>query len=189
MRPADSRPVCIPVSPTATHDHREQGANLIVLSQQPVAVGDENATSAVAVASADLGDRVADRAGLIVGSGQQLDLGCLRDRLRKRADFDVAAGVLPLEIYFADSTATALGGRSSCLGRGAKARFTQVGGMRESGGFSCDNTNTRTTISPGRQFLDPPVVEERRRRALVLDEHLGKVGASKQSCIERRGNQ
>ena len=48
--PTLSRPVCMPVSPEATHPDREERLDLIVAREQTVAVGDEDPTSAVGVA-------------------------------------------------------------------------------------------------------------------------------------------
>ena len=55
------------------HD-REQRAHLVVLGEQAVAVGDEDAPAAVAVAGGDLGDGRAGAAGGGVGSAEEVDL-------------------------------------------------------------------------------------------------------------------
>src|SRR3546814_11572963 len=59
--------------------HREEGAHLVVLGEQALAVGHEDAPTAVAVAGGDLADRRTRRPGGFVGALQQLDLAALGD--------------------------------------------------------------------------------------------------------------
>ena len=61
--------------------HDEAGAHLVVLDEQAVGVGDEDAAAGVGVADAHLADRVALGAGGVVGALQHLDLAGLLDRL------------------------------------------------------------------------------------------------------------
>ena len=57
--------------------HVEPGPDLVVLGEQPLGVGDQHPPATVAVADLDLGDRAAGRAGRVVGSRQELELGRL----------------------------------------------------------------------------------------------------------------
>ena len=63
-------------------DDVEARADLLVLGEQAVGVGDEDAAPAVAAADLHLGDGVAGGAGGVVGPGQQLELARLVHRVR-----------------------------------------------------------------------------------------------------------
>ena len=67
--------------------HREPGAHLVVASQQPVAVGHQDAAAAVGVAGRHLGNGRAGRSGGLVGPAQQIHLGRLGHRFGQYFDF------------------------------------------------------------------------------------------------------
>ena len=66
--------------------HHEQGADLVVLGQQAVAVGHQDPAAGIAVAGPDLADRAALGPGGLVGPAEQVDLGALGDRLGEHGD-------------------------------------------------------------------------------------------------------
>ena len=49
--------------------------------------------------------------------------------------------------------------------------------MSETRGVADDNPDAGASVAPAGQFLDPTIVEHRRRGALVLDEHFGEFAA------------
>ena len=76
-------PVCIPVSPTATHWTKNRVRTWSSSREQPVGVGDEDPPVRVGVRRADLADRVALGPGGVVGPGEEVHLAGLLDRLRE----------------------------------------------------------------------------------------------------------
>ena len=123
------------------------------------------------------GRHLRDRAALgssgFVGEGEQADLGRFgdvlgRDSYRGRTfDIDRRDGD-----DLRPATATASRGGSG-LGGGRQPRLGEVGGVSETRGIADDNPDAGASVAPAGQFLDPTIVEYRRRGALVLDEHFG----------------
>ena len=72
------------------------------------------------------------------------------------------------------------GGRRGRLGGRAQAGLGEVGGVGEAGGVARDDADAGAAVAAAGDLLDPAVVEAGRRRALVLDEHLGELAAGAQ---------
>ena len=67
--------------------------------------------------------------------------------------------------------------RRSRGGSRSQPAFTQVARVGEPGGLAGDDPDAGAAIPTAGDLLDPPVVEARRRRALVLGVDLGEVAA------------
>ena len=125
-------------------------------------------------------------AGGLVGAGQQLDLGGLgdvlgigldvvrRERRRWRVSDDRARA----------AAATARRPRPPLRPRRARPGLGQVGGVGEAGGVADDDADAGAAVAAGGELLDLAVVEQGRRRALVLGEDLGEVAAGVQGRAE-----
>ena len=159
--------------------HGEQRADLVVLGEEAVAVGDEDAAAAVAVAGGDLGD---GRAG---GRGRRRRPGagarpCGPWR-RPRGGSPPRSGRGASCRVRATSTHAAPAGAGR--GRRRLGRLGQAGLAR---GRRCGRSRWCRRRSPGcrrprsrpeRQVLDLAVVEDGVRAGLVLDEDLGQLAA------------
>ena len=126
--------------------HGEQRAHLVVLGEQAVAVGDEDAAPAVAVARGDLGDGRPGAAGGGVGPAQQLDLAGLGDVLREDRDVVGAGRLLAGERHLDHAAAAGAGRRARRLGRLGQARLGQVGGVGEAGGVADDHPDPGAAV-------------------------------------------
>ena len=145
----------------------------VVLGEHTIGVGDQDAATGVAVAGRDLGDARPGPGGL-VGEGEKPTLVALATSsggIRTGAERSTLIG--ETATTFAPATATARRGGSS-LGGGRQPRLGEVGGVSEARGIADDNPDASASVAPAGQFLDPTIVEYRRRGALVLDEHFGK---------------
>ncbi len=160
--------------------HREERLHLVVRRQQAVAVGHQDAAAAVAVAGRHLADGAALLAGDLVGPGEQLDLAGLGHVAGVDLD-DVGRGRgLAGEVDRAGAAAAPAGSGGRGLGRGGEAGLGEIGGVGEAGGVADHDPDAGPAVAARRELLDLAVVEQRGRRALVLDEDLGEVAAGAQ---------
>ena len=180
VRPTLSRPVCMPVSPDATRRPRTACApgrrrRAARRSWRPGSAGGCRRSSPTTCVMAPPADRAASSArassstllafatsaGLHLGRAGVVDLG------RGQRHHPCAAAAIP-------------GRGRRGRGRRREPGRRQVGGVREPGGLADDDPDAGAAVAPGRQLLDPAVVEEGRRRALVLGEDLGEVAPGPQ---------
>ncbi len=128
--------------------HREKGADLVVLGEHTIGVGDQDAATGVAVAGRHLRDRAALGPSGLVGEGEQADLGRFSDVLGRDSNrgrtFDIdrrdGDDLRP-------TPATASRGGSS-LGGGRQPRLGEVGGVSETRGVADDNPDAGASITP-----------------------------------------
>ena len=165
--------------------HHEPGAHRVVLDEQAVGVGDEDAAPGVGVTDADLADRVTLAARSLVGALEHFGLASLRDGLRKDPDLVRALDVAPFErddVRFSRCAA-----RRSRSGRGGLTQpvFAQIGGVRVSSGVAADDADARSALAARNQLLDLGVVEASRGHPTIFGEHLGEVATVAQCGVQR----
>ena len=158
----------------------EPGADAVVLDEQAVGVGDRApGAGESAYDGAHLADRVAHRAGGVVGPFQHLGLAGLgRPSPAARRTSCGRRTLAPLEGRDAGLALGALGRGGG--GVGGRPQPGLAAGRRCGRSRSCSPRTTRMPAPrsrPGHELLDLAVVEARRRAAAVLGEHLGEVAA------------
>ena len=184
-RVADALPTGLHAGVAGGHArHGEERLHLVVAGQQPVAVGDQDAAPAVAVAGRHLADGAALGAGDLVGPGEQLDLAGLRHVARHDLDHVRRRRGPAGEVDRAGAAASAPGGGRRGLGRGGKPGLGEVGGVGEARGVADDDPDAGAPVAARRELLDLAVVEDGRRRPLVLDEDLREVTAGVEGGAE-----
>ncbi len=157
----------------------EARPDLLVLGEQAVRVGDEDAAPAVAAADLHLGDGVAGGTGGLVGPGEQLELARLVHRVRGRA-VAPPVGRQRVEGHRAHAVAALAGHGGSRPGRREQPRLTQVGGVGEARRLAVDDPDPGPARPARGELLDPAVVQQGTRRHGVLGEDLGHVAAADQ---------
>lgn len=144
----------------------------MVGSEDALRVRDDKAPRGVTERHLDLGDGRAFRTRNVIGLAQKLDLLCLLHAAR----FNLGGRLVTAEFAKRDLSHAASVSRNRCrrsCGR-VQARFTEIGGVGETGGLSDHDTNTRSAITPRAQLLDSSLVKEGRRCCSVFDEDLCK---------------
>ena len=162
----------------------EERADGVVLREEAVGVGHEDAAAVVAVAHRHLGDGASHRAGDVVGAGEQLDLAGLGHVTGVGLDVVAAGRGATGEGDGAGAPSPALGGGRGGLGGGEQAGLGEVGGVGEAGGVAHHDPDAGAAVAARRELLDPAVVEQRRAVAPVLGEDLGEVTARLQGRPE-----
>ena len=184
-------PVCMPVSPVATHCTMNRVRTWSSSASRPSELATRMRRRASAYDAVTWRDRVALAARGGVGPREQLDLARLLDRLR--AGSSTSCG--PVGGLRASSATTCACRRRRRAPRPAAASAAARSPSVERSAV-CANpvVSPRTTRMPGAAFaagdelLDAAVVEAGARRAAVLGEHLGEVAAVAQrvSSVDRR---
>ena len=150
----------------ATPITRNSVRDLVVLGEQAVAVGDEDAAPAVGVArpmTCVMAEPSAARGR--VGPLEQLDLASPWRRPRGRSATSLGAGASCRARATSAHAAAAREPRPpAASAAAAQAGLGQVGGVGEAGGVADDDPDAGAAVAPGAELLDLAVVERRRRR-------------------------
>ena len=167
--------------------HHHARAHVVVVGEQAVGVGDEDAAVRVGVGSGDRGDRAALLAGGGVGLLQQLDLAGLLDGFGRDDVVDAFADRSRLVVQRggAHTAATATGRGRGRFTRGAETLGRQIRRVREAGGVAAHDADAGAAIAARHELLDATVVEAGARRPPILHEHLGEVAATAQRVLDR----
>ena len=163
------------------HADAEQGAHLLVVGQDPVGVGHEDALAAVAVPGGHLHHGGTGVAGGLVGPQEELDLGRLADGVGRDRHVADAVRRLPGERHDPRSSPALAGRRRGRFRRRQEAGLAEVGRVRVAGRLALDDPDACAPVAPGGHLLDLAVVQVGRRRALVLHVHLGELGSGAQA--------
>ncbi len=163
----------------------EERADLIVLGEHAVAVGDEDPPATVAVACHDLGDRTRRCPGRFVGACEQFDLGRLGDRLGKHCGLARPRRGRPGQIDdLGPAAAAACCGRCR-FGRAPESALGEIRRVGEPGGVAGNHPDARTTAPPRTQLFDLAVVVDGRCIGSIFDEDLGELTAGRHRDADR----
>ncbi len=153
----------------------EPRLDLIVLGEQSVGVGHEDAPAFVDVDGRDLDDRRALGPGRSVGPLQELDLDRFGHRLRRGRHLVRPVHRLAGQVDHPSASARTPRRGTGGLGCGEQPTLGEIGRVGVPRGLADDDPDPRAPIASGAQLLDLAVIERRRRRAPVLGEHLREI--------------
>ena len=137
----------------------EHGANLIVLHQQAIGVGNQDAFATVAITGRHLHDGRTSAASSVIGLLQQGDLGGFRDRLGVDLDGIDGPHCAAVEGHDVGSPSALASGSSRCLGSRNQAGLGQVGGMGVTSCFTGNDPDARANVTTGGDLLNLAVIE------------------------------
>ena len=174
----------MPVSPRPRTAPMKRVRTWSSVGEEAVAVGDEDAPPAVAVAALTWRDRAAlapaAASSARCSSSTLRGLGDVSGRIADRSSRGVVAGRVSATVRTPPPPPRAAAAAASAAARKPASDRSAV--------WAKPVVSPRTTrmpaprSRPGRELLDLAVVERGRRRALVLGEHLGEVAAGAQSA-------
>ena len=177
----------MPVSPLATALIRSRRADLLVVGEQAVGVGDEDALAAVAVAGRHLDDRGAGRRGRPrrpAAAARPWSALATVVGVRARRCSTGGAPACGSRATVRAPPPPWLAAAAAASAAAAQAGLGEVGGVGEAGGLARDDPDAGAAVAAAGHLLDPAVVEPGRRRPLVLGVHLGELGAGAYSTGE-----
>ena len=163
----------------------EAGAHLVVGGEHPFGVRDDEVTRRVAKGHLDLGDRRT----LAIEPRRRRDSTVRSCGPCPRSPGTIARGarMVAQRSPRATSRTPPPPSRATAAGRARRSEQTtlgEVGGVGEAGRLADHDSNTRAAIASGAELFDPSLIEQRRRRAPILDEDLGEVTAAAHRFVE-----
>ena len=139
--------------------HAEDGAHLLIGSQNTITVRNENATCCIAVSSRHLHDALVNATRNIVGDHQEFHLASLRHRRGWNThivDLLTSNCSERHRVYLAITGGCCCGGGFGCC---EQTLFSEVGRVGKAGGFTIDDTNASTAVATAVDSLDLAVIK------------------------------